>query len=256
MKTALITGASSGIGKAFAELFAKDGINTVLVARSEGKLKDIAENLKTTYNIETKVMPMDLSEEDAPQKLYEKLKSDGTDIEFLINNAGFGDYGLFNETNIKKESDMLALNINTLTFTTKLFIKDMIERGSGKIVNVASTGAFQPCPYMAVYCATKSYVLNFSEAIHTEFKKKGVTVTALCPGATDTGFQGNAGADKSKLFKKKIATPEQVASYGYKSMMKGKAVAVHGFKNKLLAFSTRLMPRSVVRCVTKNMMGT
>lgn len=254
MKTALITGASSGIGESFAYIFAKNAFNTVLVARSEDKLNEIASKIKHEYNINAKVVSADLSKPNSPKELYDRMKAENIDIDFLINNAGFGDKGMFYDTNWEKENTMINLNINSLTHMTKLFVKDMIKRGSGRILNVASTGAFQPCPHMSVYCATKSYVLSFSQGINNELRKKGITVTALCPGATRTGFAKTAGNADSKLFQGNIPSPEQVASYGYKALMKGKSVATHGFKNQFLAFITRFMPRNFVTNISGNMM--
>lgn len=170
----------------------------------------------------------------------------------MINNAGFGDFGMFVETDWNKELQMINLNITTLTQFTKLYLQDMVKRGSGKIMNVASTAAFQSGPTMAVYYATKAYVLSFSEAVDNEVSDKGITVTTLCPGATESGFQAVAAMEESNLVKgKKLPTSKEVAEYGYKAMMKGKTVAIHGFMNWIMANSVRFTPRALVVKITR-----
>lgn len=172
----------------------------------------------------------------------------------MINNAGFGEFGCFIETSWEKEAAMIDLNIKTLTHLTKLFVKDMVSRGSGRIMNVASTAAFQPGPLMAIYYATKHYVLAFSEAISNELKGTGVTVTALCPGITQSEFQDTAGMNESMLFKRmKIATSKEVAEYGYKQMLAGKTVAVHGLMNRAMALLVRFAPRELVASVVRKL---
>ena len=187
-KTALITGASGGIGYEFAKLLAKDCNTLVLVARSKDRLKEIKKELETASPISVIVVAQDLSEPDAAEKIFRRLESEHIIVDILINNAGFGDHGAFVETDWRKEEKMIAVNISALTEMTKLFLKGMVERKSGRILNVASTAAFQPGPFLAVYYASKAYVLSFSEVIVNELKGKGVTVTALCPGPTATGF--------------------------------------------------------------------
>jgi uncharacterized protein len=253
MATALITGASNGIGLELAKIHAQKGDNLVLVARSADKLKEIKNDFEAKYNISVHVISYDLSLLNSAQVIYDEVKSKNLEIDYLINNAGFGDFGLFIETSWEKELQMINLNISTLTQFTKLFSKDMVSRKQGKIMNVASTAAFQPGPTMAVYYATKAYVLHFSEAINNELKEFGVTVTALCPGATESGFQAAAAMEESALVKgKKLPSSQEVAQYGYTSMMNGKAVAIHGFKNYMMANSVRFTPRSwVVKMVRK-----
>ncbi|NJN34023.1 MAG: SDR family oxidoreductase [Saprospiraceae bacterium] len=250
-KYALITGASMGIGYELAKQHAAHGDNVVLVARSAEKLKALASDLEKNYGIKALVLAKDLSKENVAQEIYDDLKNQGIIIEYLINNAGFGEFGMFYETDWAKEKQMIDLNITTLTHFCKLFLPDMIERRSGRIMNLGSTASFQPGPTMAVYFATKAFVLHFSEAIANEVADKGVTVTALCPGATESGFQAAANLAESKLIKgKKLPTSAEVAAYGYKAMMQGKAVAIHGFMNYLVANSVRFSPRSwVVRLV-------
>jgi uncharacterized protein len=253
-KTALITGASMGIGYELAKEFAKNGNNLVLVARSKDKLDTIAHELIATFGINALVITADLSKNDIAQEIYQELQQRGITIDYLINNAGFGDYGLFAESDWAKEAQMIDLNIKTLTHFCKIFVKDMIKNGSGKIMNVASTAAFQPGPTMAVYYATKSYVLSFSEAISNELEGTGVTVTALCPGPTLSNFQAAANLGESKLVKgKKLPTSAEVAHYGYKALMKGKVVAIHGWMNLVMATSIRFTPRALVLRIVRYM---
>lgn len=246
-KTALITGATSGIGYELAYIHAKQGGNLVLVARSKDKLEQIKMDLENKFKIDTYIIEKDLSTKDSAKEVYDELIKNNITVDYLINNAGFGDYGFFNESDWGKLERMINLNITALTQLTKLFLYDMIKRGNGKIMNVASTAAFQSGPTMAVYYATKAYVLSFSEAINNEVKNSGVTVTTLCPGATQSGFQEAASLQESRLVKgRKLPTSEEVAEYGYNAMLKGKSVAIHGILNYLLANSVRFFPRSAV----------
>lgn len=254
MKTTLITGASNGIGLELAKVFASKGHHLVLVARNKGKLEELKTQLEKDYKISVHIIGKDLSAGEATQEVYDELKSIGLEVEYLINNAGFGDYGMFTETDWNNELQMINLNITALTHFTKLFLKDMVKRKSGKVMNVASTAAFQSGPTMAVYFATKAYVLHFSEAIDNEVRAHGVTVTALCPGATESGFQAAAAMEESGLVKgKKLPTSKEVADYAYKAMMKGETVAIHGFINRILAYSIRFMPRTVVVKITRKL---
>lgn len=247
MQTALVTGASSGIGYEIAKIHASRGGHLVITARNESKLNALKFELEAKYTISVHIIVKDLSLNNAALEIYNELKTNNIQINYLINNAGYGLYGSFQSTDWELESKMIQLNIVALTQLTKLFLPTMIENKFGKILNVASTAAFVPGPMMAVYCATKPYVLNFSEAINNEVNKYGISVTALCPGATATGFSKAANADKSALFTKtKLASSNDVALYGYEAMLKGKQVAIHGFVNKLLAFIVRLTPRSLV----------
>ena len=252
-KMALITGASSGIGYELAKIHAAHGDNLILVARSEGKLNELAENLRKNQGISVTVIAADLSELNAPKALFDKVQAQQLQVDYLINNAGFGDYGKFVETDWEKEKQMIQLNITALTELTKLFLPQMVEKKYGKIMNVASTAAFQPGPLMAIYYATKSYVLHFSEAINNEVAEFGVSVTALCPGATESGFQSAAQMEDSKLVKgKKLPSSKEIAQFGFNAMMRGKEVAIPGFMNKLMVFFLRFTPRSwVVKLVRK-----
>ena len=212
MTTALITGASSGIGWELARQFAKNKHHVVLVARSTGKLQELANELTSRYGIIVKVIPADLGKINEVQKVFDICKTENIQVDYLVNNAGFGDFGFFHEADWNKTEQMIDLNVKSLTRMCRLFIPDMIKRKTGKVMNVASTAAFQPGPTMAVYYATKAYVLHFSEAINNELSKAGITVTALCPGATESGFQQAAAMEDSKLVKgKKLPTSAEVA---------------------------------------------
>lgn len=246
-RTALITGASSGIGSDLAEVFASQGHNLVLTARRQDKLQALATQLAQKYQIKASVVVADLTDPQAPPKLFQQLQN--TPIDILVNNAGYGIYGLFTDTDINEELAMIQLNITALTHLTKLFVPGMVARKYGKIMNVASTAAFQPGPLMAVYYATKAYVLSFSEALGNELQDQGVTVTALCPGPTKSEFQVRADMEKSKLVAgKSIMDSMTVAKIGYEGLMKGKPVVITGGLNKLFANGVRFMPR---RAVTK-----
>jgi short-subunit dehydrogenase len=252
MATALITGASNGIGLELAKVHASKGGNLVLVARNKAKLDELKVELERQYKITVYTIGKDLSLPHAAQEVYDEIKSQQIQIDYLVNNAGFGDFGMFVETDWNKELQMINLNITTLTHFTKLYVRDMVKRGSGKILNVASTAAFQSGPTMAVYYATKAYVLSFSEALDNEVSNKGVSVTTLCPGPTESGFQAAAAMEESNLVKgKKLPSSREVAEYGYASMMKGKTVAIHGMMNYLMANSVRFLPRALVVKVTR-----
>lgn len=254
MKVALITGASSGIGLELAHVMAKEKHNLVLVARSIDKLNELAQELIQTHGIKVKTYKADLSKAEEIEKLYAQTQQDDIEVSYLINNAGFGEYGNFVENDWEKLGTMMQLNMVSLVHLTKLYAKDMISSKFGKIMNVASTAAFQPLPYFAVYGATKSFVLNFSEAIASELKEHGITVTALCPGLTGTGFVEAANMEETKFLEKaksSMATAEEVAEYGYEAMMKGKTVAVHGMLNSIVANSSRFLPRDIVTKIAK-----
>lgn len=253
-KTVLITGASGGLGYEFAKLFAKDKYDLVLVARNKEKLTETAKELKNINdNIFIKIIPEDLSDPTTPQKIYDELKTDGITIEVLVNNAGFATYGNFYELDEKKEMEEIEVNVKTLTHLTRLFLPDMVERKYGKILNIASVAAFQPGPFMAVYYATKAYVLHFSEAIAEELKGTGVTVTVLCPGPTKTGFQNRAGMQKVKSFTAHTMNAQTVAKIGYEGLMKEKRIVVPGLRNTIMSQAYRIVPRSLVTRVAKNM---
>jgi short-subunit dehydrogenase len=253
-KTALITGASSGIGLEFAKIMAQDGVNLVLVARSETKLAELAAYIRNSYGIQVDILVKDLSRPEAPAEVFQYTKSKGLEVDYLVNNAGFGDFGFFWETDWDKSVQMIQLNMTALTSLCHLYLPEMVKRKSGRILNVASTAAFQPGPTMAVYYATKAYVLHFSEAIANELEGTGVTVTTLCPGPTESNFQQAAAMEESKMVKgKKMPSANEVANFGYQSMLKGQVVAIHGVKNYLMANSVRFSPRSWVVKLVRSM---
>ncbi|WP_226659573.1 SDR family NAD(P)-dependent oxidoreductase [Pseudalkalibacillus hwajinpoensis] len=249
-QTALITGASGGLGADLATLFAKDGSNLILVARSKDKLEKRAQEL-SAYGVQVDHIVCDLSKAGAAEELFEQVK--GRPIDYLVNNAGVGLFGKFTETDLQTELDMLYLNINSLTHLTKLVVREMTVRGKGRILNVASTAAFQPGPLMAVYYASKAYVLSFSEAIENELKGTGVTVSTLCPGPTRTDFSARANLDNSKLFDGSTMNSLSVAKAGYEGFKRGKSVIIPGTQNKILAKSIRFMPRKFVTAIVKRM---
>jgi short-subunit dehydrogenase len=249
-KTALVTGASGGIGEDLARLFAADGYDLVLVARSASKLEALAAELAAKHGVRATALAEDLADRAAPERIAARLEADGLAVSALVNNAGFGLYGPFAETPWERERQMIDLNVVALAHLTKLLLPGMIARREGRVLNVASTAAFQPGPLMSVYYATKAFVLSFSEATAKELAGTGVTVTCLCPGPTSTGFVDAAGMHKSKLFKRNVPMSSQVvAQIGYDGMMKGKTVVVPGLVNKLLVQSLRVTPRRIVTAV-------
>ncbi len=251
-KLALVTGASGGIGYELACILAENNYDLILVARSLQKLEEIKLQLETKHKISCLVIEADLSNIEEAMMVVKTTLGKNLTIDILINNAGFGDFGLFTQTDWEKELQMINLNMTALTYLSKEFAKSMSLRRTGRIMNVASTASFFPGPLMAVYYATKAYVLSFSEALSNELKGSGITVTALCPGPTASGFQATADITESKLVKgKKLPTSKEVAEYGYQAMMSGRTVAIHGWMNKLMVFSGRIMPRSMVPAMVR-----
>lgn len=246
-KTALITGASGGIGYELAKVFAREGFNLVLVARSGARLQEIAADFKTQHNTETRVMVKDLGRAGAPDEIFAELQ--GTQIDVLVNNAGFATYGHFETLDLAKELEMIQVNITALTHLTRLFLPGMKERSYGRIMNVASTAAFQPGPLMAVYYASKAFVLSFSEAIARELKGSGVYVSALCPGPTESGFQKRAAMEESKLVQNGLMDAATVAEQGYEGLMKGRTVVIPGMRNRIMSLAPRFLPRETVTAV-------
>ncbi len=254
VKTALITGATTGIGLELAKQFAKNKYDLIIVARDQNKLNEIAENLKQQFNVAVLSISKDLSRLESAKEIYAEVKNKYHNIDVLVNNAGFGSYGSFVETDLNNELEMIQLNIMSLVILSKLFLKDMIQNNSGKLMNVASTAAFQPGPFMVIYYATKAFVLSFSEGVSEELNKSNVTLTVLCPGPTNTDFQRRAGNENTKLVTKKLAgmmSAEQVAKIGFEGLMKGKRILIPGLLNKLLVHSVRFVPRNLVTKVIK-----
>jgi uncharacterized protein len=254
-QTALITGASSGIGYELAKLFAKDHYNLVLVARSAPKLTQFADELQRQFGITANAIPLDLTAAPAPRLLFDQLQREGIAVDILVNNAGYGVLGEFAKVSLEENLGQIQLNIAALSHLTKLFLAPMIERRSGRIMNVASTAGFQPGPLMAVYYATKAYVISFSEALANELTGTGVTVTCLCPGPTDTGLQARAGTENTALFKAlRPMDAKTVARDGYRGLMAGKTLVISGFRNWLVAESVRFSPRKLVTAVSRKLL--
>lgn len=248
MKTVLITGASDGIGRELAYKYAQDGYRLILTARNEMKLMKLAGELKNTTAI---VKAKDLSDMNQIHELFQELQEEKIQVDVLVNNAGFGLYGDFKNTSAIDELNMIDLNVKSITLLTKLFLPDMISKKSGQVLNVASTAAFQPGPLMAVYYATKAYVLSFSEAIENELKGTGVSVSVLCPGPTKTSFSERANLGQSKLFKSGVMDVKTVADAAYEGMKKRQTLIIPGFKNKILAAAVRFMPRKTVTGIVR-----
>lgn len=254
MKTALITGASSGIGRELAKIFAQKKANLILVARQTEKLEELAEEIRSDHPVSIEVITADLSQEGDVHYVFLTCQEKGLKVDYLINNAGIGSGGPFSEGSWDTYAKMLDLNIKGLTHLCHLFLPGMMERKFGRIMNVASTAGFLPGPNMAVYFASKAYVLHFTEALNMELKKSKVTVTALCPGPTDTAFQDVAEMTEAKLFQSKnLYSAQEVAEFGFKAMMNGWRVAIPGWKNMILAKTARIAPRSWVMNVAKKL---
>jgi uncharacterized protein len=241
--TVLVTGASSGIGEALARNLAKRGASIVLTARSEDKLARIADEFREKYGIAVHAFPVDLVMPGAPQELFERIKASGLTIDVLINNAGFGKWTHFLGESLDTYERMLALNIDALVKLTFLYIPEIVARGKGGVINVASSAAFQPIPYQAVYAASKSFVLSFTEALAGEYRQRGVRFLALCPGNTATNFMSTANADTTGM---PFSTPEEVAEAGLNAFAKGKSYHIHGRANYLTSLLPRVLSRDAV----------
>lgn len=255
MPTALVTGATSGIGLELATLLARDKHDLVLVGRAREKLKQLARTFQTDYGVSAYTFPVDLSDPGAPAKLHRALKHEGIHPDVLVNNAGFGSYGPFVESKVETQVSMIQVNASAVVHLTGLFLPHMVRKGHGRILNVASLAGFQPGPLMATYYATKAFVIWFSEALAEELAGTGVTVTALCPGPTRTAFRARANMAGSRLFSGhvlKVMDARPVAEAGYRAMQRGKVIAIPGgLSNHLMVFSNRLAPRFVVRKVVR-----
>lgn len=256
MPYTLITGASGGIGYEIAKIFAQHGHDLILVARNEKNLLELKERLESKYHISAIIIAEDLSKKDSANRLHEETVSCGYVIDNLVNNAGFGDWGGFLDSDWQRQYEMVQLNITTLMQMTYLYGNDMKKQGGGHILNMSSVAAFCAGPYMSIYYATKGYVLSFSEAVSEELKGTGVTVTALCPGPTSTGFEKTAKMEKSKMFSFfRPASARAVAVCGYSAMQQGKTVAYHSVATKTMNVGSRLTPRSITRKFAKYING-
>ncbi|MES2893092.1 MAG: SDR family oxidoreductase [Bacteroidota bacterium] len=239
----LITGGTSGIGLELAKLFARDGHNLVIVARSEDELRDTATDLQNQFGVQVIQIARDLMETNAPFELYEEVKSQGLTIDILVNNAGQGQYGEFINTDIEREIAIIQLNVTSVVVLTKLFLKEMVARNTGKILNVTSVAGKVPGPLQSVYHGTKAFAHSFTEAIRSELKDTGITVTSLLPGATDTDFFKKADMLEAKNVKEgSLADPADVAKDGYEALMKGDDMVVSGFKNKVQVAMSNIAP--------------
>lgn len=251
-KYTLITGGSEGIGFELAKLFAKDKNNIILAARNEEKLLKAKDEIEKEYGVKVKIIVCDLSQNDGYKKVIEAVDENEIAVDNLINNAGIGSFGAFSEAVDNFETTLININIISVTKLTKYFLKKMIKLGNGGIMNVASTAAFTAGPRMSMYYSSKAYVLSLTEAIHDEVKGKGIRVSCLCPGPVRTEFQKKAGIKKSENAKKYLMDSERVAKEGYMGFLKGKAIIIPGFKNKMLIWGNKLIPRSLSRKIIMN----
>src|SRR5436309_1415498 len=254
LKTALVTGASSGIGLELARLLAEEKRDLVLVARRAEKLERLARELSATHRVSARVIAKDLSNRTASREIAEELEREGIAVDVLVNNAGLGIYGRFWETDVERQLEVIQVNLVALTELTGRLLPGMIARGRGRILNLASTAAFQPGPYMAVYYATKAFVLSFSEALAEELRGTGVTATALCPGPTLTEFQEKAGLADTPLFRGPLVLDAAtVARVGWEGAKRGKRVVVPGLANRILAAGARYSPRTLATKIARKL---
>ena len=251
---ALVTGASSGIGYELAKILAREGHDIALVARSADQLERIAVDLREDFGVRALVVPIDLSDPDSPDRIFDSLRESEFQVDVLVNNAGFGTMGRFARSDVGAQVDMVEVNVSALTHLTRLYAARMVDRSQGRIMNVASTAAFQPGPFMAVYFATKAYVLSFSEALAEELRHTGVTVTALCPGPTVTGFQKRAGMEHAPIGGRMVTgDAASVARVGYRGMMRGRRVVIPGLVNRMGTMMPRFFPRALATRVVARM---
>jgi short-subunit dehydrogenase len=252
-QTALITGASFGIGESFAEILAAEGADLVITARARERLESIASRLRGLYSVNVDVIDADLLEDSSPAKIFEMTEGSGKRIDLLVNNAGFGQVGDFDLLPLDRQLDMIQLNVSALVAMSHKFLKPMLERRSGAIIHVASTAAFQGVPYFAVYSATKAFVLTFSEALSIECAERNVKVTCLCPGRTTTNFQSVAGT--GAIDNRNAQTPEQVVRKGLEALEKGKSYVVSGSQNRTVVLAERLVSRSLATRAAARLYG-
>lgn len=249
---ALVTGASSGIGYELAKLFAKDGKNLVIVARSQDRLEELRTEIDDEYETTVIVLPKDLSNPNSPQEIFSELQKRHINVDVLVNNAGFGVWGKFSETDLQKELEMIQVNVTSLIHLTKLFLKEMLENKSGWILNVASLCAFTPVPLEAVYCGTKANILHFSEALANELKGTSVSVTCLCIGLAKTGFHKRAKMEDTRVAKRKMMDAATVAQDGLNALKKRKVIAVPGLQYKVWPLLARVAPRNLITTIMRS----
>jgi hypothetical protein len=252
-KTALVTGASAGLGVELTSLFAADGHDVVIVARRREKLEEVAAAIRAKHAVQIHVLAEDLARAGAAERIAGELQKRGIEVEFLVNNAGFGGTGAFVERDLARELEMIQVNIVTLVELTRLLLPAMLARKSGRVLNIGSTAGFVPGAFMAIYYASKAFVNSFTEALSVELEATGVTATVSCPGATATEFSQVAGNDKTPLFKSRVMGAREVAEDAYHAMMRGEPMAVAGFMNKLRIASLRFAPRGMARNIAANM---
>ncbi|NFF80847.1 SDR family oxidoreductase [Clostridium botulinum] len=246
-KYTLITGGTEGIGLELAKLFAKDKYNLLIVARNTDKLLQVKNFIESEYKVNVETLSVDLSIHSSSKKIFEFVDKKNISVDYLINNAGIGSFGFFHKGECGFEENLINININSLTNLTKYFLEKMIEKNHGGIMNIASTAAFVGGPKMAMYYSSKAYVLSLTEALHEEVKDLGIKVSCVCPGPVKTSFQSKAGIKKSKKAKKYLMDAEKVSKIAYEGFFKGKAIIIPGYKNKLLVWGTKLIPRSISR---------
>lgn len=251
-KTVLITGASSGIGLSFAKIFAREGYSLILVSRDKTKLETVKQELEKKYQQKISIIAKDLSLPTAAKEIFDEIQKLGTQVNTLINNAGWGDYGAFTESNLEKQLNMIDLNIRTLTELTHLFLPIIHKQKVGYILNISSILGFVPGPFMSVYAATKAYVLSFSEALNEELRGSNVSVTTLCPGQTATNFFNRTMEGSAESFENIGMNSDEVAEIGYRAMLQKKSVIVPGAKNKIFTFLPRLLPRQLITRITRS----
>jgi short-subunit dehydrogenase len=252
-ETVLITGASSGLGMELAKLFAADGSDLVLVARREERLIELADELKSEHGIEAHVLPKDLSKKSAPKEIFSHLNKENIEIDVVVNNAGFGNKGQIADLGTDLQLDMIQVNLVALTHLTRLFITGIIERGYGGILNVGSLAGFQPGPNLAVYYATKAYVLSFTEALAEEISNPNIKISCLAPGPVKTEFGEKSDLEDSLLFKMSLMEMEPVVKAGYEGFRKGQTIIIPGLKQQIVPFLNRFTPRLLVRKIAKKL---
>ena len=256
MENVLITGTTSGFGKAFAEKFASMGYNIILVSRDMQKLKQQQLYLQYQYHVTVNFIAYDLTKEDAADFIIEQIDNWNIPIDFLVNNAGFNEFGLFSQTDISKEIKMIDLHIRFITQLTKHILSIMEKNNYGHILNIGSTGSFIPSPSDAVYSATKAYIMSFSNALYGEYRNTGIKITLLCPGATETEFARKANIEQTLLFKYAVMKPDKVIKIAYPKIIKGKRLIIQRIYNKFLVFFSKIMPIDITNKLTMIMMNS